>query len=71
MLAARSLANVSLLNIHTAYIRVNTDADTSHRQPLSRLRYMSRTTTHADYDQADKLIIVLVLRSQTLYQLKN
>ena len=32
---------------------------------------MSRTTSHADYDQADKLIIVLVLRSHTLYQLQN
>ena len=32
---------------------------------------MSRTTSHADYDQADKLIIVLVLRSQTLYHLQN
>ena len=37
---------------------------TSSRQRVSRLRCMSRTTVHANYDQANKLVLVFVLGSK-------
>ena len=37
---------------------VKTSLTTSSRQRVSRLRYTSRTTTHADYNQANKLVLV-------------
>ena len=40
---------------------------TSGRQRVSRLRYMSRTTTHVDCVQANELVLfVLVLGSKAL-----
>jgi len=36
---------------------VKTSLTTSSRR-ISRLRYTSRTTTHADYNQANKLVLV-------------
>ena len=42
---------------------------TSDRRRVSCLRYMSRTTMHVDYDQANKLVLVfvLILGSKALY----
>ena len=48
---------VNLVLVKTIFLKVS--LPTSGRQRLSRLCYMSRTTTHAEYDQANKLVIVL------------
>ena len=37
---------------------------TRGRHRVSRLRYMTRTGTHADYDQAKKLVLTFVLESK-------
>ena len=39
---------------------------TSGRQQVSRLYYVSQTTTHVDHDQANELVLVLVLGSKAL-----
>ena len=52
------------------FIRVNTTFPHNFgRQRVSRLRYMSRTTTHANYDPTNKLVLVfvIVLASKPLY----
>ena len=39
---------------------LNVSLPKSDRRPVSRLRYTSRITVHADYNQANKLVFVLV-----------
>ena len=43
-----------------SYSTFQKDHGTGGRRRVSRLRYMSRTNTHGDYNQANKFVLVFV-----------